>query len=483
MGAEAPALPQKRSRTNGFVFGLLLFGSYVACFPDLDALSAGDDGAGMGAESGSGGDSGTGGDTGGSGDTGGTAGTEGGGMGGTGNRQSGGTSGTAGAGGEGGDIGTAGDGGTGGTGAEGGECSTDLDVGKPEGNTVVDCGMCGLTCSVRNATRSICTSGDCEPFCQTGFDDCNPAMDNDGCETAITTPTNCGACGEACSLEHVDTARCTNGACAPECDTGFADCNASMANDGCETDANTPENCGACGFVCSMQHAVGRSCNAGRCAPTCVTGYGNCNSSAMLSADDGCETNLDSLTACTPACGGTAVDCDATNVCNLGTCGAPQGVVVFSVPRTAAGQNQRYGDFWGDSPRSLSGETVTVRLYAPGATGGNLLCYFTDSTNFTSGGGTTVSLSALAAGWTDLVLQVGTPSGEYDPTSINQLTMEVTSENTAGPWTDPTVVYVDKIWSSNGTANDPFTTDLATMRISTQRVVAGATMTWSDTVP
>jgi hypothetical protein len=126
---------------------------------------------------------------------------------------------------------------------------------------------------------------------------------------------------------------------------------------------------------------------------------------------------------------------------------------------------------------------VTVRLYAPGATGGNLLCYFTDSTNFTSGGGTTVSLSALAAGWTDLVLQVGTPSGEYDPTSINQLTMEVTSENTAGPWTDPTVVYVDKIWSSNGTANDPFTTDLATMRISTQRVVAGATMTWSDTVP
>jgi hypothetical protein len=232
-----------------------------------------------------------------------------------------------------------------------------------------------------------------------------------------------------------------------------------------------------------MQHAVGTSCNAGRCSPTCVTGYGNCNSSVVLPSDDGCETNLDSLIACTPACGGTAVDCDATSVCNVGTCSAPQGVVVFSVPLTTTGQNQRYGDFWGDAPRNLSGATVTVRLYAPGATGGNLLCYFTDSTNFTSGGGTTVSLASLSSGWTDLVLQVGVPSGEYDPTQINQLTMEVTSENTAGPWTDPTVVYVDKIWSSNGASNDTFTTALDSMRISTQRVVAGATMTWSDAGP
>jgi len=469
---------RKRSHASSVhaVLGLLLLGSYVGCFPDLDALSAGEDQAASGATGGS--DSG-GGTTGGSDSGGTTSGSDGGGTGGTGNTTSGGTSGAAGDG-SGGDAGDMGTGGGGGMGAEGGACSTDTDIGKPEGDTVTDCGECGLTCSLRNATRSICTNGTCEPVCRSGYGDCTAVSANDGCETAITTPTNCGECGKACSLEHVGTPNCTAGACAPACSPAYLDCNATTTNDGCET-SESATNCGACGYTCSTQHAVGASCNAGRCAPTCAPGWGNCNSSAMLTVDDGCEVYLDLLTACTSACGGTAVDCDATSVCNLGSCVAPQGVAVWSVPLTTNMQGQRYGEVFPGFP-DMTNATVTVRIYAPGATGGNLIAYFTDL-DFTAGGGATLPLADLAAGWTDLVFSIGSASGTYDPTSIRQISLEVVSENTTGPWTNPTVVYVDSVRSSNLIVNDTFNSSVGNMLISTQRTVAGSTLTWSDSVP
>jgi hypothetical protein len=476
---------RKRSHASSVhaVLGLLLLGSYVGCFPDLDALSAGDDKADSGATSGSGGS----GATSGSGGSGATSGS-GGGTGGTGNTASGGTSGAAGDG-SGGDAGDMGTGGGGGMGAEGGECSTDTDIGKPEGNTVTDCGECGVTCSLRNATRALCTEGACEPLCRSGFGDCTAVSANDGCETAITTPTNCGECGMACSLEHVATPNCTSGACAPACSPSYLDCNATTANDGCET-SESATNCGACGYTCSTEHAVGASCNAGRCAPTCAPGWGNCNSAAMLSADDGCEVYLDSITACTAACGSTVVDCDATSVCNLGSCVAPQGVAVLSVPLSAAGQAQRYGNIFPGFP-DLSNRTVTLRIYAPGATGGNLLAYFTDDPDFTAGGGGTVPLADLALGWTDLVFSVGSLSGAYDPTHIRQINLVVTSENTAGPWTNPTVIYVDSVRSSNLIITDTFNAgtplqgaaSVQNMAPSTQQTLAGSTLTWSDSVP
>ncbi|MCK6456042.1 MAG: Ig-like domain-containing protein [Phycisphaerae bacterium] len=83
-----------------------------------------------------------------------------------------------------------------------------------------------------------------------------------GCETSLTTVTDCGACGVSCSLANA-TESCATGTCViVTCDIGYADCDANHAN-GCEVShaaysnsCATPENLGlACGdtnanFLC-----------------------------------------------------------------------------------------------------------------------------------------------------------------------------------------------------------------------------------------
>jgi hypothetical protein len=87
--------------------------------------------------------------------------------------------------------------------------------------------------------------------CPAGVGDCNgdPA---DGCETALDTPSNCGACGLACALPHA-SASCDGGACTlGACDPGYGDCDGNPQN-GCEASlALVPNsaNCGACGVSC-----------------------------------------------------------------------------------------------------------------------------------------------------------------------------------------------------------------------------------------
>jgi hypothetical protein len=420
---------RRRFRSSGtyVVLSLVLLGAYGGCFPDFEVLSAGEDGAS--ATSGSGGTSGAGdtGGTSGAGDTGGSGGAGGGGTEGSGNTESGGTSGAAGGGGDAGDMGT---GGGGGAGTEGGACSTDLDIGKPEGDTVTDCGMCGLTCSLRNATLSICTDGACEPICRNGYDDCNAGTANDGCETAITSVMNCGACGVACSSQNVSAPSCNNGMCAPTCRTGFADCNASIAN-------------------------------------------------------DGCETRLEASAMCRTSCEATPVACAATEVCHSGTCGAATGLTVLTVPLTASGQLQRYAAAYpmGSYP-DLTGAIVTIRLYAPGATGGELNMYLLSAPDYTYGGqGAAVPLTTLAAGWTEVTVSAGVAAPPYNPSTIIQLNFDVGSGSSAS-WTNPTVIYIDLITSSNGRLEERFDTIVVPpMTQSGTDSVPGATLTWSDTVP
>jgi hypothetical protein len=124
------------------------------------------------------------------------------------------------------------------------------------------CGGCRACASTEVATP-VCTSGLCEPMCQAGYADCihpaAPAAD-DGCETAITTTTSCGACGHACSTANVQTAACTSGLCAPTCKSGFVSCKtpvAPAADDGCECVGT-----GCCnGTSCQTQHGNGLSDN------------------------------------------------------------------------------------------------------------------------------------------------------------------------------------------------------------------------------
>ena len=95
-----------------------------------------------------------------------------------------------------------------------------------------------------------------------------------------------------CTREHA-VSQCQDGGCAlVGCVEPYSDCDRKSEN-GCETALDTPENCGSCGSVCTFQHA-GARCRNGACElGACVDHYGNCDDDP----DNGCETPLTTLSS------------------------------------------------------------------------------------------------------------------------------------------------------------------------------------------
>ncbi len=182
-------------------------------------------------------------------------------------------------------------------------------------SAVSNCGACGRTCTVANASPACVASACAISACTTGFGDCdaNPA---NGCEVNLTnTATSCGACGRACSLANA-TASCASGACAiASCNAGFANCDGNAAN-GCEVNLNTdPTRCGSCSTVCNSSGGSA-TCAAGVCGITCASGRGNCN---ML-ASDGCEVDTNTTVTHCGMCGRACSLANATASCAAGAC-------------------------------------------------------------------------------------------------------------------------------------------------------------------
>ncbi|MEO7331809.1 MAG: DNRLRE domain-containing protein, partial [Minicystis sp.] len=148
--------------------------------------------------------------------------------------------------------------------------------------------------------------------CADGTADCNGNA-ADGCETSLSAPSSCGACGNACVLPHA-TASCAAGVCGiASCAAGFDSCDGDAQN-GCETDLATLGNCGACGATCSLPHAS-TSCAGGACKlAACDQGAFDCDGDAA----NGCEP-----IPCGDGshCGGSG-DC-TSHVCLAGACTAP----------------------------------------------------------------------------------------------------------------------------------------------------------------
>ncbi len=244
-------------------------------------------------------------------------------------------------------------------------CSTskylcDIDL----SNDPENCGACGHKCPT-DSWRSnelhamwVCVEGTCQMQCSTEFfGECNGHIE-DGCETSLTTNTNCGTCGNACANGAVcrggtcETCKpgevycdgiCTNltsndyacGACdnwcnfwpppgapAPpknmkygcvdstcdqlKCNSPWTNCNGDL-EDGCEVDlTKDPKNCGRCGDAC----AAGEVCVGGTCQ--CDRGPDGC----------GC---LDDFESDVLNCGGCGVMCLARPhskpICKFGKCG------------------------------------------------------------------------------------------------------------------------------------------------------------------
>lgn len=202
-----------------------------------------------------------------------------------------------------------------------------------------NCGGCGQVCATNHFSPS------CEPSycwydetripqsecsflprycagaCEAGWGDCDGNRNqfgSNGCETSLATVSACGACGAACSTNHID-ALCsgTPVACNGPCVFPWADCNADKRSDGCETNlAGDINNCGGCGVACSTNHitpaCAGWSCSSGVCA----AGYSDCNGDKQ---SDGCEANLltdkNHCGSCTNVC-----PTGASWVCSTGQC-------------------------------------------------------------------------------------------------------------------------------------------------------------------
>lgn len=370
---------------------------------------------------------------------------------------------------EGGDAGAANS--EGGTGAEAGSTSTPLS----EGGSGGDAGA-------GQGTSLIAGSGGEESSgCEPGFALCpgeEECIDLGQGILVDNTVTHCGSCGTTCSTTRATSATCDAGECAPACTSSYADCNRTEENDGCETDIRTVTDCGACGHACSDFGVEMVSCVDAECAPDCLPEFADCNVDDGGGEDDGCEVYLDDLTSCATTCE-DGVACAPTEVCNTGVCGAPQGLVEFSVPFTSAGEEQRFGDGL-PGTFDLENDTVVLRVYAPGATGGRFMVYLQDG-DWLPGPGVTRSLSALSDGWTDIEFPV-TSSADFDASRVIQVTMELVAGD-AGPWANPTLLYVDGIRSLSSEFNDTFDTSLDNMVSSSAKVVQGSTMTWMDAMP
>jgi hypothetical protein len=138
------------------------------------------------------------------------------------------------------------------------------------------------------------------------------------------------------------------------------------------------------------------------------------------------------------------------------------------------------------TPYNLSGATLVIRAYAPGAVGGDLSVFFR-STSTTDSPAMKIALSTLTSGFVDVSVPVPAATGNFDPTMVDVVRIEVEADANYGTTfqTPATLVYLDSVTSSNSADSQLFTTtpsgtDFAT---SGARQVAGSTATWAATYP
>ena len=227
-----------------------------------------------------------------------------------------------------------------------------------------NCGACGRVCAFPNGEGS-CVGGQCTlASCSDGYSDADGDSAN-GCECRITgtddsvcdgVDNDCdGATDEDVQVEECYTGPgCTENpdgtfSCVGECQPGHSQCNGGTFScvgqvgpqaeicDGKDNDCdgqtdegfdlNTdPNNCGACGTVCSLANAYS-TCSGGSCVVTvCKPGFINVDGDASNGCEYACAITNGGVEDCSD---GVDNDCDgqidefdaASDPYNCGSCG------------------------------------------------------------------------------------------------------------------------------------------------------------------
>jgi hypothetical protein len=219
------------------------------------------------------------------------------------------------------------------TGLSGPQCASSCPTATPDScssscvnltSDPLNCGTCGHDCTALSnvmpgATGITCRAGVCNvpaAACSPGYAHCSTRAD-DGCETSLKTPANCGACAKTCSAPTgLCSASGSTYACSSSCDSPAPN----LCGTKCVSFSSDPTNCGACNHDCTaLQNvkagATGIECRSGVCyvpPSACASGYAHCSTQP----DDGCEAAVNTSShcgSCSLTCGGS------TPICSLQT--------------------------------------------------------------------------------------------------------------------------------------------------------------------
>ena len=169
-----------------------------------------------------------------------------------------------------------------------------------------NCGACGAACPATTSSEEFdCLDGRCVMRCRVGNADCDGLIDN-GCESNGESNDNCGACGVKCDAS-APCNRAMGGEPRCGCPEPFTYCEG--ATPLCQRLDFTDAHCGACGNKCDPTGGPGApplppnatyGCGEGTCGHLkCKEGFGDCNSDLGTPNSDGCETKLGTHDHCT----------------------------------------------------------------------------------------------------------------------------------------------------------------------------------------
>ena len=93
-----------------------------------------------------------------------------------------------------------------------------------------------------------------------------------------------------------------------------------------------------------------------------------------------------------------------------------------------------------------------------------------------------VELKTLKDKWTDITVPIAS-LGSFNAKAVKQINLEVSSGGGVGPWTNPTIIYVDSVRTSKLAVNDTFDATTGGFANSSMQVIVGSTFKWLDAVP